>query len=427
MAVRKRPPRGKGEGSLTGPDARGLYTSRIELPTANGERRRLTKRSKDKRALNAYHLAKIAELKEHGDLPSSSPRFETFLPHWIAEKAKKRTPNTINNYRSVTNAWLIPMLGKKKVADVTPKDIRAVTNAVLAAGNTSTYALNVHRVLSSALTFARDEGIRTTNPAKNMSAPSKSKADLQAFTALEAVTALEYILEHEPDAARWATSLLTGARRGEIIGLERDRVTDVLDLSWQLQRIVWEHGCGPVTLTEKKIRGVVKKVRVGKCGFVRAHACPDKKLTLPPDYEHRHVEGGLYLTRPKSSDGWRVVPLVEPLRSIIHRHMEATDGRFVFARPDGRPHDPRDDSAAWRQVLLRSGIDKDVRLHDLRHTAVLLLRAAGVEWDVIRMILGHATIMQSMSYLPKADANDPRLRDAMEAMSGHFTTKEISP
>lgn len=398
--------RGKGEGSFRKNENTGLWESRIELPSANGKRRRLTKRGKHKAPLLAYHNAKLAELREHGDLPSASPTVEAFLNRWLREKAKHVAPNTMTNYRSVATKYLIPGLGKKKVAALSPNDIRAVTNQVLKDGRSSTYALNVHRVLSTALTDAVEQGIRTTNPAKRMKAPKKGKTVLEALTLDESLRLMDHIA-HEPDGARWAAALLTGVRRGEAIGLENDRVTDTLDLSWQLQRIIWQHGCG-----------ALGDDRRGKCGFKRAASCPQKHVTLPPDYEHRHVEGGLYLVRPKSDDGRRRIPLVDPLRSIIARHMSLyPHDRFVFTRPDGRPHDPSDDSAEWKAVLERAGIDKNVRLHDLRHTAVLLLRAAGVEWDVIRMILGHATIMQSMAYLPAAEADDPRLVAAMESLS----------
>lgn len=47
--------------------------------------------------------------------------------------------------------------------------------------------------------------------------------------------------------ARWTLVLLTGCRQGGALGLERSRVNltpgaETVDLSWQLQRLVWTHG-----------------------------------------------------------------------------------------------------------------------------------------------------------------------------------------
>lgn len=398
--------RGKGEGGFKKNERTGLWESRLELPSYDGKRRRLVKRGKDKRALLEYHNAKLAELREHGDLPSSSPTLEAYLNKWLAEKAQHVSPNTMTNYRSQVKRHIIPALGKKKLDRLTATDVKALHAAVRGQGGNSTYALNAHRVLSTALSDAAEEGTITSNPAKRVKAPKKTRAKLEAFTLEESLRLLDHIA-HEPDGARWATALLTGARRGEVIGLEADRVTDRLDLSWQLQRIKWEHGCG------------------GKCGIGRAGNCPKRRMTdVPEDYEYRHVTGGLYLTRPKSPDGWRIIPLVDPLRSILERHMAANPGRFVFARPDGRPHDPKDDTAEWRNVLERSGINKDVRLHDLRHTAVDLLLAAGVPPEVVRLIVGHSTVAQTLAYSSRANA-DPRLQAAMESLAQLITPRQI--
>lgn len=393
---------------LTLNDKTGLYESRITLPSINGERRRLVKRSKDKRALERYHREKLAELDKYGDLPSSSPTLEKYLNGWLDEKARHARPNTMTNYRSVVRKHIIPTIGKKRLAHLTPADVKKLHKAVLDHGGASNYALNVHRVLSTALADAVEEGTILTNPAKRVRAPKKGKPKLEAFTLDEALQFMAH-LTTERDGARWATAILTGARRGEVIGLEVDRVGASLDLSWQLQRIAYKHGCGDT------------------CGRKYGGDCPKREMAdVPPDYEYRHVTGGLYLTRPKSEDGERVIPLVEPLKSILERHLEASPpNQFVFPRQDGLPHDPSRDTAEFRAVLKRSGIEKNVRLHDLRHVAVLLLRAAGVDWDIIRMILGHSTIMQTMAYLPAAEANDPRLLAAMEALESHLTLRTL--
>lgn len=393
---------------LTLNDKTGLYESRITLPSIDGERRRLVRRFKNRREGERYHREMLRELDKYGDLPSASPLLSKYLEGWLKEKAQHARPNTMTNYRSQARKHIIPAIGSKRLARLTPADVKALHKAVLSKGHSSTYALNAHRVLSTALADAMADGLIMTNPAKRVRAPRKGRPRLEAFTLDEALLLLDH-LSSEKDGARWATALLTGARRGEVIGLETERVGAALDLSWQLQRIKWEHGCG------------------GDCAIGRAGNCPKRVMSdVPPDYEYRHVTGGLYLTRPKSTDGHRIIPLVDPLKSILERHLEqAAPGQFVFARPDGRPHDPSQDTAEWRAVLHRSGINKNVRLHDLRHTTVLLLRAAGVDWDVIRMILGHSTIMQTMAYLPAAEVDDPRLRQAMEALQTRLTPRQI--
>lgn len=100
-----------------------------------------------------------------------------------------------------------------------------------------------------------------------------------------------------------------GARRGEVLGLKRDRVTKTLKLSRQSQ-----------TFT------------VGRS---------PERLPKPDGFE-----------RAKSAAGVRVVPLVEPLRSILDDYMrskERSDGDLLFAER-GHPYDPDSVSRRCRGV-----------------------------------------------------------------------------
>src|SRR5699024_7736183 len=150
---------------------------------------------------------------------------------------------------------------------VSAAHVRRVHDAVIEKGNSSTTALLAHRTMSISFKAAVREGRIGRNPANLTDAPRKAATTLHALELPEAIQLLGH-LATDPQAALWSTALLTGARRGEVLGLERDRTGDVLDLSWQLLRL--------------------KKTDT------------DGKPDVPADYEYRHVTGGLYLTRPKS-------------------------------------------------------------------------------------------------------------------------------
>jgi integrase len=212
--------------------------------------------------------------------------------------------------------------------------------------------------------------------------PRKAKVAQNALTADQAIRLLRHIATRA-DGALWATYLLTGARRGEILGLEVDRVTDALDLSWQLLRL------------------------------------PDIS-TAPADYEYRHLQGTLYLTRPKTKSGARIVPLVEPLRSILALHMQGVTDGLVFTR-GGLPWDPDRATKEWAKLLAEAGLPNDVVLHGARHTAVDLLDAAGVDWDTIKDIVGHSTRQMSQAYRSKPDMK--RLTGALEQVAVMLTAK----
>ena len=379
--------RGKGEGSIFKDTRTGLWTAIVELPPRDGKRRRKTIRRKTKAAVVAELSAVREELRKRGDLPTAGQTVEQWFTYWVEQIAAKEVrPKTLDGYRATVRNHIIPTIGHVKLERVTPAHIRRVHDRItIDLSLSSTTALLAHRIMAASFKIAMREGRIGRNPAELTNAPRKAAPVLEALSLEEAIAVLQHVAT-DPLGARWATALLTGARRGEVLGIEHDRVTDVLDLSWQLQRLP-----GPA----------------GK---------PD----APADFEYRHLTGGLYLTRPKSSRGWRVIPLVEPLKSILERHAASTppnEWGLLFTR-NGRPIDPDQDSNAWRDVLAGTGIMKNVRLHDLRHTTADLLYLAGVPEDLIPEILGHSTRAMSRSY--RARGNRERLTAAMESFSALF-------
>lgn len=371
--------RGKGEGAIY-KDARGLWTAVVELPQTSGKRRRKVIRSKDKATVIRKLSDMKRELRDHGDLPTASQTVEQWFTYWLKEFAEKDLkPNTVSNYRNVTSKYIVPIIGKVRLDKLTPAHIRRVTNEI-EANYSPTYALNAYRIMSSSFAVAEREGRVHRNPVKLTKAPRKAKLQLEALTTDEAAKLIRTFGE-SPEAYLWAAYILTGTRRGELLGLEWDRVGDELELSWQLQ--AYKPG-----------------------------------TPFPHDYEVKQLTETLWLTRPKSRAGWRVIPLVDPLKSILERWREIApenEHGLVFAKPNGEPYRPDYASKRWPNVLKEAGIEKHVRLHDLRHTTVDLLYEAGVPESIIMEIVGHSARATTRSY--KSRGNRPQLTKAMNSLS----------
>jgi len=381
----QRPPsRGKGEGTIYR-DSRGLWTAVIELPSHNGkDRRRKYIRAKTKPELLARFEKAKQELSLRGDLPTNTLTVQQWFTYWLEEVAAKRVrPGTFNGYKSVVNGHIVPALGPgTKLDKITAAAVRRVHQSAFSVNRSSTYALNAHRVMSASLEVAVREGRIFRNPAKLVEPPLRAVTDLDVLTKEEVVRFVEYA-RSQPGGTRWLVSILTGARRGEVIGLEWDRVGDVLDLSWQLQRLKRDDQGRPIA---------------------------------PADFEWRHIRGGLYWTRPKSRAGWRIIPLVGPLRKYLEEHRAETPDNpwgLVFTE-DGRPRDPDRDTKAWNLFVEGVFPGRNVRLHDLRHTAVDMLYEAGVPEDLMMEIVGHSTRTMTRAY--KTRGNIDRLKIAMASL-----------
>lgn len=386
--------RGKGEGSLF-KDARGYWTVRIELPRGadNKRRQKVIRRKNKKQAMDEMEAIK-SELKKLGNLPTTSLTVERWLRTWLDDilPGEKIRPKSIAAYKSTVDGWLIPILGRHKIDTLSADHIRDMFKAIQSTPKLHSLrgkkpedwpkgtvmigadtAIKAHAVLSSALRTAMREGRATRNVCEMVNPPSKAKVAQASLSAAQARRLLNFLSSRE-DCALWSTYILTGARRGEILGLEWDRVTDVLDLSWQLLRIA------------------------------------DMK-SASADYEYRHLQGTLYLTRPKSRSGSRVIPIEEPLKSILELHKQGRGSGLVFTF-EGRPWDPDTATKTWAKLLAAAGLPSNVVLHGARHTAVEMMNAAGVDWDTIKDIVGHSTTQMSMEYRGKPD--EKRLRAAIK-------------
>lgn len=354
-----------------------MWIAAVSVKTDGAKRERLTASAttEDAAKKKLIELRKRAKL---GETPTGNQTVSTWFTYWLDQVAVNEIrPTTLRNYRSMVKIHILPQIGSVRLSKLTPDHIRRTTDKVKTTHSAAT-ALTVHRVLSSALAQAERERKIDRNPAKLARPPRRKPPELETLTTDEAKAIVRRAREASPglEAYLWATFLLTGARRGEIIGLEWDRVTDVLDLSWQLQR----------------------------------HT---RNLVAPEDYEARHLTGGLYLTRPKSNAGWRIVPLVHPLISILEDWCSKADQNphgLVFSR-NGQPLDPDWVSREWPRVLKTTGVEKHVRLHDLRHTAVDLMYEAGVPESVIQEIVGHSS--RSMTRAYKSRSSRPLLVDGM--------------
>jgi len=392
--------RGKGEGSVYKRASDGMWCTSIELPPGlDGKRRRKVVCRKAKADVITEMRKVQRELAKHGDLSTSSITLAKWAAHWLDRIAPKEIkPRTLAGYRTVIDGYVVPALGKKMLDKISAQDVRRLHELMAATPKdpklrdgrelpegtvvlSSTYVLLAHNALSVMLGAALQEGKISVNPCDMVSRPRKRVVEQAALSLDQSIQLLAHLATRD-DRALWATYLLTGSRRGEIIGLERDRVTDVLDLSWQTQRIT----------------DITK---------------------APDDFEYREIKGTLYLTRPKSSSGWRIIPLVEPLKSILNLHLQAAPEDGLIFREDGRPWDPDRVTKAWKQLMRDAGLPEDVVLHGARHTTVDLLYAAGVPEDIIQAIVGHSTRQMTRSYRTRTDA--ARLREGMESLSKLLT------
>lgn len=408
----KKPRRAKQSGGLYQRASDGMWCAQIELPSADpGKRRRkVIVRARRADALSALREAK-RDLERAGDLPTASPTLAQWCDLWWRRHAMKRLKvSTRPTYQSKIEQYIKPAIGKVRLDKLAVDHVYRLHDYITdTKGLSPTTALGAHRVLSAMLADAELEGRIGHNVASLARKPKPAVHKKTYLDNAQARTLLLSARDHdETEAARWAVAILTGMRQGERLGLtidELDFTRDTITVARQLRRLPFQHGCGD------------RSGGAWPCGRKRGGNCPDRRLDVPADQEVVPVEGGLYLTRPKTKAGWRVIPMVGLLRDILERYIEQHPPGMqglIFTRDGGRPLDPAQDTDEWDAALRRAGLP-DVDGHSARHTCNTVLTELGVPVDVRRAILGHAS--NAINEAVYTHTSDARVAEAMQALS----------
>lgn len=387
-------------GSLYQRKSDGMWVASVDLPAVGGKRRRkVIVRAKKGDAQQALQKLRL-DLDKLGDLSGTSPTFEAWAKEWQERYLPRRKPTGWPRDRGIINNYLVPILGKKRLDKIGVADVHRMHAYVTGPkpsglGLTPSTANGAHRLLSTILEAAFSEERVPRNIAKVAKPPVRGVIVHEQLTAREAAGLLADLEDEtappSTDLALMALSFFTGMRPAERVGLTRDMIdldAGTITVAWQLQRIAFDHGC-------KEVDGAPS------CGRKKGGYCPKRHAIIPANVEARRVEGGLWLTRPKTRAGWRTIPMVGILRTTLTAYLDAHEPGMeglVFTRgrggrgkgaEHGRPIDPAAYTDRWRELLATSNLPA-VTPQSARRTCNSFLAELGVPVDVRTQILGHA-------------------------------------
>ena len=369
----------------------GLWVARVDVGwTPQGTRRRVTVSSKSK-AEAARKLKELQRKIAAGNVPvAASARLtvKAWSEQWLRAHAERVRPKTYATDAGAVRKWIVPTLGHRRLADLTPADLRALRQAITDAGRTSTTALHAHAVLLTMLKAARIEGHDVPQRIFDVPRPGKAANDRGAIPGDQALAILA-VATARPDAPRWVSALLQGMRQGESLGLEWVRVdlqSSTIDVSWQLQ---WLKADAPT----------------------------------PDGWVERRLDGypRARLTRPKTAKGQRIIPLVPWMTAALVKARDewTPNPHGLVWTNQGAPIRTEDDRATWRAIQAEAGAahpsGRPWHLHEMRHTTASMLLEHGVDRAVIEAILGQAVLVESYLHVGQEQA-----RRALEGVAGRL-------
>ena len=325
------------------------------------------------------HLDRLAAERDSVEQPRNiaggSQLVRAFFPLWLLSKVKV-SPNTLSIY-----SYLLGLssgegdLGRYRLDEVT----REAAGAMLAYFGRKDFKSveQLRAVCRQAFEYALDEHYIKSNPFTKAEAPSVEHREAIGLTAEQRQHLLECAAIEDnsdvPLCPLWHLYSRIGFRRGEGIGIRwqdcdlRDLDRATITISGQLTRE------GSVTTPRKTTKS--KDTRT---------------VPIPRDIAEMLRELRQWQIRRAS------------------KHKIASLPDFVFTDTHGAPLKVGYIADRWHKLRTRAGMPADLRVHDLRHTAMYLLAVAGVP-DTVRMkIAGHKTTAMSHLYASHVNVDDMR-------------------
>lgn len=291
-----------------------------------------------------------------------------WMDTWLAEYAINVKDATMRSYKDNTHLHIKPGLGAVPLQKLSPHMVQKFYNDLSTkgrilqkgqkknapAGLSAKSVRIIHSILHRALKQAALVGYIKANPTEACILPKIEKKEMSILSDKEIPTFLSAVEGHR-HGALYLTTLFTGMRRGEALGLTWDAVdvkAGVIRIYRQMQKDRVEGG--PPRFTSLKN---------DKTRMVSPPATVFRVLK-----EHR---------RKQNENRLRAGALWE-------------DMNLVFCNELGQPLDGDSVYRSYKRLLNNNGLS-DIRLHDLRHTAATIMIQNGDDIKTVQNALGHAT------------------------------------
>ena len=272
---------------------------------------------------------------------------------WFENCAKiKARPSSHQTYRGYIDNHIKPNIGDIPLGKLSSLHLQKLYKKLLAGGRverieaksqpkglSAKTVRNINQVISSAMDFAKDQKLISSNPTDGCALPKLEHKEMKTLP-VEQLTSFLREAKESGVFELYYIELATGLRRGELLGLKWEDI-DLAQGSLRVQRQI------------ARINGEV-------------------------------IEAPL-----KTKNAYRTLPLSADAVGVLQEQRKKSgNSPYVFPSPTGGPISPDSVLHMLHRVLKRAGLSK-VRFHDLRHTFATLALQNGVDIKTVSGMLGH--------------------------------------
>jgi integrase len=304
---------------------------------------------------------KVAELREQTERGVVYDAYKTraaeYVTNWLENHKTRIRPNTYSLYHWAVNSYILPHLGQLKLIEINAGRIQGMYDQLQRDGASAQTLIVIHAVLSTCLKQAHKQGLIFDKPTERVDPPSSDQEEMRVWSE-EQVSAFLLSVRGDKHEALYHLALKLGPRKSEIFGLQ------TRDIDWLKQTI--------------HIRRQVYRPPTGGWNFA----------PLKTKRANRVLAVG---------DG-----LLDQLRRQLDRvqamRLEAKswqENDLLFPSAAGTPMNSRI-GATFERATQRAGLPQ-IRFHDMRHTAVSIMLANGIQILTVSRIIGHSNPAVTLS------------------------------
>lgn len=350
----------------------------FELGTVGGKRKRHERRAvgaTTKGEAQTILRKAISDYEDSGTLfEPSKTSVADYMEFWLEEYVELNLAyNTWDNYKMVIETHINPAIGNMQLSSIAPETLQKFINDKHRDGFARRTLTIFHSVLNNAFRQAvYPYKLIRENPMQYVKLPreerkKKTKSDLKIITLDQVQEILDFIGKVNTFYIPFQIGFHTGLRRGEVSGLEWDRIDlnrGTLEVDQAITRNDGEWVVGP-----PKNNSSYRTIQIGTTliSILKDHKLQQKKNRLRYGEHYRK----------------------NALKYKPSKHEEfIKEGNFVCTKENGEFVSPN--SIKWSCSNIQGKLGIGFGFHSLRHTHATLLLERGAPIKDVQHRLGHA-------------------------------------
>ena len=355
----KKPRKTRGEGSVFQRESDERWVASVPIGGGKKKQEYYDTKAQAERARRRM----LYELEQGKLLTTSDQTLKDYLEYWLGIRRSSLKPTTYAVYRRYLMAYVVPVLGHVKLRKLSGDMFQSLYTSLLEDDELSPNTVRtIHSQIRNALNAALRWKKITFNPVNDADPPKYRE---RSMTILDIDQAKKLIASARSPRMKCILHVaLLGLRRGELLSLRWSNV--------DLER---------AELRVERSLAYISNSETGYCEYVE--------------------------TEPKTKAGRRVVNLprfvVEALleyrgyqltRYARSSHWQGKD--LVFSTDEGGFVQPQHLYEYFKALLKKAGLP-DMRFHDLRHSAISIWLAMGINPKVVQELAGHSDIRVTLN------------------------------